>query len=245
MWSNKIDFLTTWKYYLGYLCLLLFVSLSKSASISTAGWTHDLPFVHNKAYFYLQFIACIFVVTIAERMFAESFRLSTIEYLKAFKISNFQIIVLRYLKLALAILIPHSITVIIVFRQVNASVMEFFERSQQYAPFPPVNVFVPLFHCAVAINFYIILTLFLLFLFHDPAVATILLLGYCSLEAGPLSIIFKEYAMFAGSFNFPDYYHFFTPNIVWMAVLSPFLLLLVSILYGKGTCILKPASKST
>lgn len=235
MWSRRIDLLTTWKYYLGFLGFLAVTLIMRNITFSTVAWKNGSPVVYNSVYFYLQFITCIFVVMITGKMFGECFRASTSEYLRSLHISPLQIIVLRYIRLVVAILIPHSIVVVILFREVNSSIMSFLELYPQNAPFPIIDITVPLFQCAVAINFYIVLTLFLMLLFKDPMIPVILLMAYCALEAGPLNNILKEYSMFAGAFSAPNYYDYFPPNILWMIFTLPILFSIVLLFYGKHT----------
>ena len=77
--------------------------------------------------------------------------------------------------------------------------------------------------------------LFLMLLFREPVIPVILLMAYCALEAGPLNNIFKEYAMFAGSFGVPNYYDYFPSNILWMIFALPILFSAVLLFYEKHT----------
>ena len=72
----------------------------------------------------------------------------------------------------------------------------------------------------VVINFFVILTLFLLLIFQEKSIPLTLVLAYCALEFGPMSRILGDFCVFRGAFSLPDYYHMFVPNIIFLLVLS-------------------------
>jgi len=244
MWDKRVDVLSVWKYYTAFLVFLGVVLFMRNASYSSVYWLNDgRPFVSNKAYFYLQYLTCIFVVTITAKMFGESFRVPVCEYLKSFSISTRQIVFYRYVGLLLSLIIPHTAATAILFSKVNASILDYVVIFPKYDPFPKLNILIPMTHCAIALNFYIAMTLFLMLIFREPVLPVVLIMAWCALEAGPLNRIFKHYDMFAGSFTPQDFYSFLPPNILWMLILQPVLLGLVFIFYGKGSFLNAPLQR--
>lgn len=233
MWDRRVDVLSVWKYYAAFLVFLGAALLLKDAAFSSVLWREGQPAVSNKAYFYLQYLTCIFVVMITARMFGESFRAPVCEYLKSFPLSTRQVIFYRYVRLFIVLFVPHAAAVAVMFGKVNASISEYLAAFPEYAPFPAVNILIPLTHCAVALNFYIAMTLFLMLLFRDAVIPIVLIMAWCALEAGPLNIIFQRYDMFAGAFGPQDFYSYLPPNILWMLIAQPILLCLVFVFYGK------------
>jgi len=139
----------------------------------------------------------------------------------------------RYVRLFIVLFVPHAAAVAVMFGKVNASISEYLAAFPEYAPFPAVNILIPLTHCAVALNFYMAMTLFLMLLFRDAVIPVVLIMAWCALEAGPLNIIFQRYDMFAGAFGPQDFYSYLPPNILWMLIAQPILLCLVFVFYGK------------
>lgn len=107
----------------------------------------------------------------------------------------------RYVRLFIVLFVPHAAAVAVMFDKVNASISEYLTAFPEYAPFPAVNILIPLTHCAVALNFYVAMTLFLMLLFKDAVIPVVLIMAWCALEAGPLNIIFQRYDIFAGAFG--------------------------------------------
>ena len=105
----------------------------------------------------------------------------------------------------LSCLFPHAAAVAVMFGKVNASISEYLAAFPEYAPVSGRNILIPLTHCAVALNFYMAMTLFLMLLFRDAVIPIVLIMAWCALEAGPLNIIFQRYDMFAGAFGPQDF----------------------------------------
>lgn len=184
MWDRRVDVLSVWKYYAAFLVFLGTALLLKDAAFSSVLWRDGQPAVSNKAYFYLQYLTCIFVVMITARMFGESFRPPACEYLKSFPLSTRQVIFYRYVRLLMCLFVPHAAAVAVMFGKVNASISEYLAAFPEYAPFPAVNILIPLTHCAVALNFYIAMTLFLMLLFRDAVIPVVLIMAWCAIPLG-------------------------------------------------------------
>jgi hypothetical protein len=105
MWDRRVDVLSVWKYYATFLVFLGAALLLKDAAFSSVLWRDGQPAVSNKAYFYLQYLTCIFVVMITARMFGESFRPPACEYLKSFPLSTRQVIFYRYVRLLMCLFV--------------------------------------------------------------------------------------------------------------------------------------------
>lgn len=211
------------------ICLPLFPNLA----FSEVYWENNSPVVINRVYLFLQFFSCIFIVNITSSVFGESFRQKSYEYLLTFPLSKFNIIFVRLLKLIMMISIIYIPIVLLLFQRVNESIIVYIDIFPQYMSFPLVNVFIPVVHCVIAVIFYIAVTLFLLSILKNDKLPTILIMAYCALEAGPLSLILGKYAIFRGAFNGQDYYSLFPPNIVIMMLLSILFITLIMLTYRR------------
>lgn len=134
-------------------------------------------------------------------------------------------------KSALFILIPYVPTVLVMFTQANASLQDYLLLFPDSGDCPPIPLLFPLVHCVIAVNFYIIGTMFLMFILQNKVIALIIIMIYCAMEAAMLHFIFPRFVVFRGAFNIPDFYHIFPANIQILAVASVFMFAFVLFFY--------------
>lgn len=239
-WPLRTDAQSCWKPYAAFLVYLAYLALTPGLAATTDGRMNGQPVAANSCYLLLQFITCFFVVGITAGMFEETFRKAPREYISTFPLGTVREVLFRYLRLLVFILIPYVPTVLVMFTNANASLQEYLasEQFQRYLLLEPdfgevplIPLAVPLVHCVIAVNFYIVATMFLLFLFRDKVLSLVAILVYCALEAAMLHFIFPQFVVFRGSFNMPDFYHFFPINIRLMAGDSIVMLACVLIFY--------------
>lgn len=114
-------------------CILLLETISVFCGISgvsvtyprfsytTVGGQGGEPFAYNRCYLYLQFIACFFVVGTTASLFEETFRRTSRQYIRTLPLGTARVILVRYIKLLLFVLIPYVPTVLFIFIRANAS----------------------------------------------------------------------------------------------------------------------------
>lgn len=239
-WPLRTDARSCWKPYVLFLAYLAWLALTPGLASTTDGRIDGRPAASNNCYLLLQFITCFFVAGITAGMFEETFRKPSKEYIGAFPLGAAQKVLLRYLRLLAFILAPYVPTVLIMFTNANASLQEYLSGGpfQEYlllvpdlGEVPPIPLAVPLVQCVIAVNFYIIATIFLLFLFQDKIITLVVIMVYCALEAAMLHFVFPQLAVFRGAFNMPDFYHFFPINIRLLAGASIAMLVCVQLFY--------------
>lgn len=230
-WPLRTDALACWKLYVLFVVYLVFLSLDPNLSVTTVGWSAGAPSALNRCYIFLQFIACFFVAGITADLFEETFRNGSCQYIQTFPMGTVTIILFRYLRLLLSVLIPYVPTVLIMFTYANKSIQDFLFLFPEVGAFPSINPLFPLIQCLTAINFYILATMFFLFLFKSKMLTHIVILTYCALEATMLHFIFPQFVVFRGSFNSPDFYSPFPINTVLLAIASVVMLLGLLLFY--------------
>lgn len=224
-WSLEIDWRVIKKVYLIYLAYIVTILLfSKNLISCSIRWENELPRVSTNAYIYLQFIVCIIVCYLTSTLFEETFKEKSFSYLKSFSLSLYQTIVKRVIYLIAIIEVPYLIAVFQVFRNINISICELSELFEEFYNFPLITLSIPLFQCFISINFYIWITIFLLGIFKQRILPVVLLMSYCALEAGPLSLIWGRFSIFSGAFSEQDYYTYFPSNIKLILI---FMLLII------------------
>ena len=230
-WPLRTDVLSCWKPYLCFVAYLAFLSLVPGFSHTTVGGQGSELFASNRCYLYLQFIACFFVVLTAASLFEETFRTTSRQYIRTLPLGTVRVILARYIKLLLFVLIPYVPTVLFMFIRANASLQDYFLLFPQESACPPIPLLFPLVHCVIAVNFYIIGTMFLMFILQSKVIALIIIMIYCAMEAAMLHFIFPRFVVFCGAFNIPDFYHIFPTNIQILAVVSVVMLAFILLFY--------------
>ena len=235
-WPLRTDVLSCWKPYLCFVAYLAFLSLVPGFSHTTVGGQGGELFASNRCYLYLQFIACFFVVGTAASLFEETFRTASRQYIHTLPLGTVRVILARYIKLLLFILIPYAPTVLFMFIRANYSLQDYFLLFPQEGTCPPIPLLFPLVHCVIAVNFYIIGTMFLMFILQSKVIALIVIMMYCAMEAAMLHFVFPQYSVFRGAFNTPDFYHILPVNIRLLAGVSAFMLGIILIYYKSRRC---------
>lgn len=234
-WPLRTDVLSCWKQYLCFVAYLAVLLLIPGFSYTTVGGQGNELFAYNKCYLYLQFIACFFVVGTTASMFDETFRTTSRQYIRTLPLGTVHIILVRYIKLLLFILIPYVPTVLFMFIRANTSLQDYFLLFPQASACPPIPLLFPLIHCMIAVNFYIIGTMFLMFIIQNKIIALIIIIVYCAMEATMLHFVIPQYAVFRGAFNTPDFYHAMPINIRILAVVSIAMLSFILLFYRSRT----------
>lgn len=229
-WPLRTDVLSCWKPYVFFVAYLVLLMLYPGFAYTTAGGNSEL-FANNRCYLYLQFIACFFVVGMTANVFEETFRKESKQYIHTFPLRTGSIIFVRYAKLFLFILIPYVPTVLVMFTRANASLQDYLLLFPDIGDCPPIPLLFPLVHCVIAVNFYIIGTMFLMFILQNRVIALIIIMIYCAMEAAMLHFIFPRFVVFRGAFNIPDYYHILPTNIQILAVVSVVMLTFILLFY--------------
>ena len=230
-WPLRTDALSCWKPYLFFVAYLAFLSLIPGFSHTTVGGQDGELFANNRCYLYLQFIACLFVVGTAASLFEETFRTASRQYIRTLPLDTARVILARYIKLLLFILIPYVPTVLFMFIRANASLQDYFLLFPQESACPPIPLLFPLVHCVIAVNFYIIGTMFLMFILQSKVIALIVVMVYCAMEAAMLHFVFPQFCVFRGAFNTPDFYHILPVNIRLLAGASTVMLVVILLFY--------------
>ena len=230
-WPLRTDVLSCWKPYLCFVAYLAFLSLVPGFSHTTVGGQGSELFASNRCYLYLQFIACFFVVGTAASLFEETFRTTSRQYIRTLPLDTARVILARYIKLLLFVLIPYVPTVLFMFIRANASLQDYFLLFPQESACPPIPLLFPLVHCVIAVNFYIIGTMFLMFILQSKVIALIVVMVYCAMEAAMLHFVFPQFCVFRGAFNTPDFYHILPVNIRLLAGASTVMLVVILLFY--------------
>ncbi len=230
-WPLRTDVLSCWKPYLCFVAYLAFLSLVPGFSHTTVGGQGGELFASNRCYLYLQFIACFFVVGTAASLFEETFRTASRQYIRTLPLGTVRVILARYIKLLLFVLIPYVPTVLFLFIRANASLQDYLLLFPQESACPPIPLLFPLVHCVIAVNFYIIGTMFLTFILQSKVITLIVIMVYCAMEAAMLHFVFPRYSVFRGAFNTPDFYHILPVNIRLLAEASAVMLAVILLFY--------------
>lgn len=229
-WPLRTDVLSCWKPYVFFVAYLALLMLYPGFAYTTVGGSSEL-FAHNRCYLYLQFIACFFVVGMTANMFEETFRKDSKQYIHTFPLGTGSIIFARYTKLLFFILIPYVPTVLVMFTQANASLQDYLLLFPDTGDCPPIPLLFPLVHCVIAVNFYIIGTMFLMFVLQSKVIALIVIMVYCAMEASMLHFVFPQHSVFRGAFNTPDFYHILPVNIRLLVGASAVMLAFILLFY--------------
>lgn len=232
-WPLRTDVLSSWKPYAFFVVYLVFLSLDPHLAFTTVGTgsASGEPIALNQCYLYLQFIACFFVVGITSSLFEETFRKDSRQYIRTFPLGTVHVILFRYIRLLLFVLVPYVPTVLLMFTHANASIQNYLLLFPETGAFPMIPLLFPVVHCVIAVNFYIVGTMFLMLIFQNKVIALFFIMVYCGMEATMLHFIFSQYAVFRGAFNTPDFYHMFPINIRLLAEVSIVMLLLILLFY--------------
>lgn len=230
-WPLRTDVLSCWKPYVLFVVYLALLSFNPGFAVTTVGGQGSELFAHNRCYLYLQFIACFFVVGITANLFEETFRATSKQYIRTFPLGTMSIILFRYIKLFLFVLVPYVPTVLIMFTRANTSLQDYFLLFPESGACPPIPLLFPLVHCVIAVNFYIIGTMFLMFILQSKVIALIVIMVYCAMEATMLHFILPQYAVFRGAFSTPDFYHILPINICLLAMASIAMLVFILLFY--------------
>ena len=233
-WPLRTDILVCWKTYIFFVLYLLFISINRSFASTTVGWSNGEPRALNSCYIYLQFISCLFIVSITANIFEETFRTESRQYIQTFPLGTLRIIFFLFFRVIFFILLPYIPSVLMMFTHANESIEEYLSLFPNIGHFPLINPLFPLIHCIISVNFYVIATIFLLFVLKRKVIVLILILSYCALEATMLHFMFPKYVVFRGAFNTPDFYHMFPSNIIILFFVSLAMLIYTLSLYSRN-----------
>lgn len=154
---------------------------------------------------------------------------SSADYIRACKPGVCQAILFRYLRLLGSLELVYLPCVAIAFYQVNQSIRINEQLFHQSAP--RVNIWIPLVQCAVAMVFYVTVTLFFLMFLKSRIYLFMIFISYCAFEATVMPYLLGDWVLFRGAFTAPDFFHCFPHNIALMLLLSPIMLVAV-LIYG-------------
>lgn len=229
-YSKRVDMLCIRIPYLFFVAYLIILLLTKRPFATSSSWDADgTPSVTNDLYLWLQFVVFLFVLVITAFCFEEIFRKSSADYIRACKPGVCQAILFRYLRLLGSLELVYLPCVAIAFYQVNQSIRINEQLFHQSAP--RVNIWIPLVQCAVAMVFYVTVTLFFLMLLKNRIYLFMIFISYCAFEATVMPYLIGDWVLFRGAFTAPDFFHCFPPNIALMLLLSPIMLAAV-LIYG-------------
>lgn len=226
-WSIRTDFMVI-RLPLALLALyLVFVQLLKKPFIASGQIYDGVPSLRCDIYLWMQFIVFIFVATIASFYFEEAFRPPAAQYIQTLRPGVMRAVLLRWLRLVILMEALYLPFIGLSLVKINRSLQD----GNQGFDYQPVSLSVMLFQCAVAMLFYVTITMFLTALFKSRVYALVLLMAYCALEATVMPVIMARYAIFRGAFSSADFYSYFMPNTAIMLTLSVLLLPLTLIMY--------------
>ena len=227
-WEFKIDLASGGKIFLFNIVYLIFLLLIAPPYSITSQFNQNILF-SNHLYIYFQYIETIICVFGVMWIFEETFRQKTYEFILSFPIHKSKTILIRFLQFAVCFYGPLCFSLIIASRKLNNNIVAYcIQKGMPSSTIPSVSALTLIFQSFVVINFFVVLSLFLLWIFRDKTIPLVLILAYCALEYGPMSRILGNYCLFRGAFNLPDYYHLFTPNI---KILLPISILMFAIVY--------------
>ena len=227
-WSIRTDFMVI-RLPLALLALyLVFVQLLKKPFIATGDIIEGVPSASCDIYLWMQFIVFIFVATIASFYFEEAFRPPAAQYIQALRPGVMRAVLFRWLRLVILLEALYLPFVGLSVTKINHSLANDNLGASHYQP---ISLSVMLFQCAVAMLFYVTITMFLTALFKSRVYALVLLMAYCAMEATVCPVRMAKYALFRGAFTSADFYSYFMPNTAIMLTLSILLLPLTIIIY--------------
>lgn len=226
-WSIRTDFMVIRLPLALFAAYLVLVQLLKKPFIASGQIYDGVPSLSCDIYLWMQFIVFIFAATIASFYFDETFREPAAQYIKVLRPGVMRAVLLRWLRLVILMEALYLPFVGLSLVKINRSLQD----GGQGFDYQPVSLSVMLFQCAVAMLFYVTITMFLTALFKSRVYALVLLMAYCALEATVMPVIMARYAIFRGAFSSADFYSYFMPNTAIMLTLSVLLLPLTLIMY--------------
>lgn len=219
-WSKRVDWIVVKNYYIGfilYLITLLFLKAPYEVDIQN----NPTLYISNHLYLYTQYVPAVFATLFVSLLFEETYNKATREFLLTCPIRIRHIIGGRYLKISIMIHAPLTILLLYAASKINQNILQCCVLNEiTEIPILQVHPLTLIVQNFVVINFFVILTLFLLLIFQEKSIPLTLVLAYCALEFGPMSRILGDFCVFRGAFSLPDYYHMFVPNIIFLLVLS-------------------------
>lgn len=232
-WSIKIDWILgryIYLFYLGYLIFISFTMYPYNVEIQFNGTI----VLSNQLYIYSQYIVSIIVIFLVSTIFENTFKTKPYELFRTTPITKTRIILIRYIQISVSIYLPLIIFLQDAAKQINKNIISYCIQ-MKLSELETISVSsVPLIvQSIIVINFFFVLTLFLLWIFQIKSIPLVLMLAYCALEFGPMSRIFGNFCVFRGAFNLPDYFHIFSPNTMLLLPLSICLFLILFIGYSR------------
>ena len=227
-WAFKVDLASGGKIALFNIVYLTFLLLIAPPYSITIQFNPNI-FLSNHLYIYFQYIETIICVFGAVWVYEETFKHKTYEFILSFPIHKAKIILVRFFQFTVCFYGPLCPSLIIASYKLNNNIVAYcVQKGMPASTIPSISAMTLIFQSLVVINFFVVLSLFLLWIFHDKTIPLVLILAYCALEYGPMSRILGNYCLFRGAFNLPDYYHLFTPNL---RVLLPVSIIMFTIVY--------------
>lgn len=209
-WLAKVDFQAAKKW-----CLLLLLYFGVLLTSKNYYYVSSVSNgIGTNLYLYLQFIPSIVIVPMIGDVFEETFRENSKMYLRSFGISVYTIILRRLFRFSICIILFYMPLTIFSTNKMNFSMRTFCETFPNEMKLPSARFTVLLFHCCVTMIFVAVLTVFILFLFSNKALAVMLLFTLFAFDILVARYYLFPFNIFRGSFDCPDLYHYFPPNII-------------------------------
>lgn len=235
-WEFKVDLISGGKIALFNIVYLTFLLLIAPPYSITIQFNQNI-LLSNHLYIYFQYIEAIICIFGVMWIFEETFSQKAYEFILSFPIRKSKTILIRFFQFAVCFYGPLCFSLIIAAQKLNRNIVAYcIQKGMPSSTIPTISALTLIFQSLVVINFFVILSLFLLWIFRDKTVPLVLILAYCALEYGPMSRILGNYCLFRGAFNLPDYYHLFTPNIRILLPVSIIMFAIVYYAFGNLKC---------
>lgn len=232
-WDHKIDLAQGGKFIVFHALYLIVLQITKAPYTITVQYGQEI-ILSNHLYIYYQYIEAIICVFAVMWIFEETFKPKSQEFILAFPINKTKIVLARYLWFVIEFEVPLCLGLVSASIKLNSNIIIYPAQSDMAATvIPKISPLSLIFQCLTVVNFFSIFSLFLLWIFRDKTIPLVLILAYCALEYGPMSRILGSYCLFRGAFNLPDYYHFFTPNVMVLLPIEAIMFTIVFRYFGK------------
>lgn len=213
-WSKRTDLLAVKVQLTAFVAYLVLLSLFRKNNI--------------EPYLRLQFIVFIFVCAITSAYFEETFRKAPFDYIRVMKPGMVRAVLMRYVRLLVFLEAIYLPVVLISFISLN----HHYERNSLLlnVTFPQIDLKIPLIQCAIAMLFYVTVTLFFMMIFKNSMYLMVSFMAYSAFEATIMPYLIGDFVIFRGAFfTKADYTVPLPPNIALMLVLSLLMLIVVMI----------------
>ena len=161
-WSFKIDIASGGRIILFNIMYLVFLTLVPFPYYVTIQFGQN-TFLTNNLYAYFQYGEAIICVFGAMWIFEETFKQKTYEFILTFPVHKFQIILARFFRFAVCFYIPLCAGLAVASRKLNDNIIAYcVQKNMPLSVMPTISPFPLIFQSLVVINFFVILSLFLL-----------------------------------------------------------------------------------